>query len=1579
MIQTNTTLNLGGSTLFVGGDWVCNGTLNISVGGLVVLNGTGPQSVGACALDEFDINKPSGTATLAGNISVNGDAEVISGTLDLSAFTIGYTVAGASISVAAGATLRTAGSFPTNFTLITLDPASTVEYYGSGSQTVSAATYGNLIVTNGGSNPKTLAGPVTVAGNLLIGSTATLAASANSLTLLGNWTNSGAFTAGTGTVVLNGTNKTVAGATTFNNLTVPGSYTVTNCDLTVSGNATVLGSFGGGSGTFTVDGNFLNSGNLSSSGTITITGTRLQTLQMINGIQSVSSGTVNFNGTVSPLLYSTTPPVLANVNINNTGGVIAGAGWTVYGRFKVGSGASFDGSVFTHTFYGTVTNNGTMTSGGTFNFSPASATTLTLGSSFSSAGIVVFSGTNQITISSGALSLGSVEVANTHAAGITPVSNWTLAGNLQMDSGTVFHAGSGLTYTIAGDVNNNGTLDGGASLVTFNGTSEIHGTGSTVFNNLLVSGSLTNFADIWVAGNFTNNGAFDASGVNLNFTGSSPSSLAGTTTPTTIDSLVIAKSSATVTLGVNVGDLTGLTLSGGTLDTTTFSLSENTTDFGALTVSAGATFKLGGNNTFPTFTGGVNLNPASTVNFSGAAQTIQALPYANLILSGSGNKTLATTNTINGNLDISGTAKLNLTYASGSPSAVGSLTFSGALQAAGTWGSTSSSADNKTNTYFQGTGKLNVGNRSLDHFAVITPGAQTAGTSFNITTITAQDANNNAVTSFIGKVDLTETGDGAGGTVSPSLSSTFVAGMLSSQSMALTKAGAGATITVSDHAGTLRSGVSGAFTVNPSAINHYAVTFSAPPFNAGVPFNTIVTAQDTNNNTVTADSSTWVIVSSTSTNMGWDATGIGEFNNGLTSGQGYFITKPLTNGVASFSTRHNVAETNLTTTASSTGPTLTGTSAAIDIQTMTGAYPSKTSGNWGDTNTWEKFDGSAWLAAVAAPSSSDGVITIQSPHTVSVAADVTLDQLFVQSGGQLTVSNGVTLTIGSTSSPGFEVNGTLHNGGTLTLNGGSHSLVRTGGVLENSGTINSTFSTLDFQPGSPGGKYRHLFTTTAGTIPTAQWEAGSVCEITGYSTNTGTPGGLGQGFYDFTWNCPSQAADINLGTNLTAVGNNFNVTNTGSGTLTLGGNLTVTNTATVSGEAQLNCVTYVITGAAFTLGSGGTLGIGSPDGITSSGASGNIQTTTRTFSTDDNYVYNGTAAQSQGSGLPATVNNLTIANSAGASFFGTITVNGTCAVNSNSLFNASGTINGPVTVNGTLAPGNSVGTLNTGAESWNSGGTYKFEINDAAGTAGTDPGWNLLNSSGTLTVNATSGSKFTLKVVSLSGSSAGNATNFDNTQNYTWLIATASSLSGFDASEFTIDTSGFSNGKGSGGFVVSQSGNNVYLQFVHVTAGPVTVGRAWGTFVRIPVDTVLTNASGGTPPRTLQSVTSRDGDYVQISGSYILFAPAGNASRILDYTVADSASTPLTASSTITVNVTNAVSTVNSVSSTGGGVTMTLAGLPAYNYVVERSSSASIWTSATTVQTIQAPAGGVWTFTDASPPNPSFYRLRQGN
>jgi hypothetical protein len=123
---------------------------------------------------------------------------------------------------------------------------------------------------------------------------------------------------------------------------------------------------------------------------------------------------------------------------------------------------------------------------------------------------------------------------------------------------------------------------------------------------------------------------------------------------------------------------------------------------------------------------------------------------------------------------------------------------------------------------------------------------------------------------------------------------------------------------------------------------------------------------------------------------------------------------------------------------------------------------------------------------------------------------------------------------------------------------------------------------------------------------------------------------------------PTQG-DLNVFTNTTAAGNYRNITVT-SGTLTLTSNITVAENISVANGATLDCGNYVVSGKSFTLNAGGALKIGSANGIRSSGALGNIQTTCRSYSSAANYEYNGTVGQVTGNGLPSTVNSLTINN-----------------------------------------------------------------------------------------------------------------------------------------------------------------------------------------------------------------------------------------------------------------------------------------------------------------------------------------------
>jgi autotransporter-associated beta strand protein len=315
-----------------------------------------------------------------------------------------------------------------------------------------------------------------------------------------------------------------------------------------------------------------------------------------------------------------------------------------------------------------------------------------------------------------------------------------------------------------------------------------------------------------------------------------------------------------------------------------------------------------------------------------------------------------------------------------------------------------------------------------------------------------------------------------------------------------------------------------------------------------------------------------------------------------------------------------------------------------------------------------------------------------------------------------------------------------------------------------------------------------------------------------------------------------------------------------------------------------------------------------------------------------------------------------------------------------------GTVNGSVGVNGTNAPGdnNMVGTLTTGAETWNGGGGYRIEINDATGTAGTAPGWDLLDITGTLTVAATSGSKFTIKVVSLSGVDAGACANFDNKQAYAWRIATASGgVSGFDTNAFAIDASGFVNSLGAvGTFSLAKSGNSVYLKFTPVFASAAGFARAWGTFARISVADLLTHTTGN-DTRALVSVAAGSlGTTNLVSGGMILVAPTHNATETYQYVVQLTGYATSLATNTLTLSVTNAVGAQRPIINTSGGaLTVTFFGIPGFIYKVQKTTSLSPadWVNFATSQTADSTTGKLEVTDTVANEASAYYRLVQDN
>ena len=170
---------------------------------------------------------------------------------------------------------------------------------------------------------------------------------------------------------------------------------------------------------------------------------------------------------------------------------------------------------------------------------------------------------------------------------------------------------------------------------------------------------------------------------------------------------------------------------------------------------------------------------------------------------------------------------------------------------------------------------------------------------------------------------------------------------------------------------------------------------------------------------------------------------------------------------------------------------------------------------------------------------------------------------------------------------------------------------------------------------------------------------------------------------------------------------------------------------------------------------------------------------------------------------------------------GTLFVNGSTAASSAVSVSAgngatlagSGTIGGTVSLSGTVSPGGTASTtanLTTGAFTLNGSSSYRIEMNNATGASGNANGWDRITSTGVLTCSA---SPITLNLVSLS------VANFNPANNYTWPIASGSSVSGFNISNFTINTAFFAAFTGT--FAVTLSGGNtINLVYTAPTLAP---------------------------------------------------------------------------------------------------------------------------------------------------------------
>jgi len=910
----------------------------------------------------------------------------------------------------------------------------------------------------------------------------------------------------------------------------------------------------------------------------------------------------------------------------------------------IGGNLNIQGGTFTFAIAATGTRALTVTgdlnlSGGTFDFctSGGGTPTLNLAGNYNQTG-----GTFQNTSGTLAVNFTGVDKTFERSAGTLGTANL----NFNVNSPAVLTLNNDLSVSASRTltVASGATLNCGPNLVTGAGAFTLSAGGT------LGIGSPAGIASTGASGNIQTATRTFTSGASYLYNGTA-AQVTGSGLPTAASAIV----------NLTITNAAGVTLSGNASVTGTLRLADGAVSYGGntLTLGNGANIirETGSLPSAPAFGATVNVTYAgSTAVNSGPELPVTTSILATLTNNNSGGVTLTATPTVNTRLTlnsgklITGAFQINLASAATVVGGSAGSYVDGAVQKAFSTGSGQSftfpigDAANYTPVAMSSinvtaAGSLKASTTGSEHPNVAGSGlnaSRSVNRHYTLTNSGTSLAISTAAATFNfvpGDVD------------SGANTAAFVVRRFSGGAWTATTTG---TRTATSTAITGLAGL-GDFAIGEQAIDNYLVIATTPQTASAV-FTTTVTARDLLNQTVVGDSSTVVTMTGTGS-VEFDSNGDGAFGDN---------TRTLSSGTFAISTRDNIAET-ITITATDGNGKTGSTNIVINTSTSGGPYRTAGSGNWGAAGTWQRWNGSTWVAAAAAPTTTDGVVTIRNGHSVTNTTSFSSDEVIIEAGGQVTVSSGDTWTIANGPGTDLTVFGTVRNSGAMTMTGT--------GVFES------------------GGKYQHNL--NGGTIITATWDPASTCEVTGATTSQ--PGGLGQAFGNFTWNPEAQAANnLNLAGGLTNVRGNFTVVNTGtSGSLRLTGNTTATTF--IGGNLVVQ---------------GGKLVGGNGTGTNTINLAGNLSVTGGTFDLKD-------ATGSSGGGCIINAsNNVTVASGAtltgsngarrinfakaGTQTFanaGTISGPIDWTVNAGSTVQGSGALNGPLVVNGTLTPGAGLTTL----------------------------------------------------------------------------------------------------------------------------------------------------------------------------------------------------------------------------------------------------------------------------------------------
>ena len=1357
-IGASSTIGFSGAGLLqVGGSLftAATGTLTAPTG-TVEYNGAS-QSVEALPYNNLSLSG-SGTKTLAATTTVSGDITV--------GDNVDFTVGGVSLTV-------------------------------NGATTIGGGTSGSLSITS-------TAGTKTFVGLVTINTGATWNEAANEVIVFrGGITNNGTFNAGTAAHTFNTNSQTLTGTFDIPRVTVTGASVVLTNSNTLTVSTALAGTGRLTQGTDAV----LNIGGASTITNMTATASG-NAVNYTGADQTVHSNDyhhLGLTGSGTVILQTGTTIIGGDLTMSGSVATTAVTGLAIGGALTIGLGTSFTAGAFTHTIGGDFTNNGTFAHGnGTIDFNGAAQS---IGGSVTTFNDLQLSGSDTKTLAVNTPISGTLSIATGAQAGLSSANTYT--SNSLLLGGAIQAAGTwGSTASAA---TNQSTYFSGDGLVSV-------ATGAFSYYSIADGDWSTNTT--WSTAGFGGGPAAGTPGVEdyvfigdgrtVTITGAETCAALNFDAGTSItNTLTISSGSLTVsgsvtipqtsTSGSNVLDVGAGSLTAGSLNFTStasgaghqVSISTGTATISGDITGIGASSTIGfsgagllqvGGSLFTAATGTLTA-PTGTVEYNGASQSVEALPYNNLSLSGSGTKTLAATTTVSGDITVGD----NVDFTVGGVS----LTVNGATTiGGGTSGSLSITSTAGTKT-FVGLVTINTGatwNEAANEVIVFRGGITNNGT-FNAGTA-AHTFNTNSQT-LTGTFDIprvTVTGASVVLTNSNTLTvSTALAGTgrLTQGTDAVLNIGGASTITnmTATASGNAVNYTGADQTINSVDYHHLTLSGSgSPTLQSGT---TIIGGDFTMSGSVTVTAVTGMSIggslvigsnasfaaSSSSHTVGGDWVNDGIFAddggaisfNGTTQSIGGLVSSTFNNvtlegsGTKTFDVSTEMLGTfsvntgvvaDLGTFTTHTANTLIlggisqpiagtwGSSASgaanqndtyfsntgyITIAIGARTYFSRADGPWNDQATWSTVDHGSGVNDGTFPVAGDYAV-IGGGFTVSVTSDAMSERLNFDEG--TSVTNTLTINSGITLTVADEVTiPQTVTSGLNDLNAGDGNLV--------AGLISFT--------GSGGGG--HQVTIGTGTVTVS----GDVTSATLSGTIQFDGAGLlqvGGGLFDElsgTLTAVSGSTVEYNGANQTVHPHNYtNLTLSGSGAKTLVANTTVAGDVTIGDN-----VDFTVGGVSLTVSGATTIGGG-------------------------------------------TSGSLSITGTAGAkTFMGLVTVN--TGATWDEVVNETFVFRGGITNNGTFNAGTQVHTFNTNSQSL----TGVFNIPRVTVTGASV----VLNNNNTLTVSAAlagsgslaQGTDAELNLGGISTITTLTATASGNTVNFTGADQTINSI---DYHHLTLSGSG---------------------------------------------------------------------------------------------------------------------------------------------------------------------------------------------